>query len=99
MESVVDEDVQRTCILHGPVASQYTSKVDEPIGDILNSIHEGHIARLIKEEYAGDESKIPVVEYFGGKKPASVSATSVNVTTATKLFMKLTPNSQTNKSG
>ena len=48
LESVVDEDVQRTCILHGPVASQYTSKVDEPIGDILNSIHEGHIARLIK---------------------------------------------------
>lgn len=79
LESVVDEDVQRTCILHGPVASQYTSKVDEPIGDILNSIHEGHIARLIKEEYAGDESKIPVVEYFGGKKPASVSATSVNI--------------------
>ena len=31
LESVVDEDVQRTCILHGPVASQYTSKVDEPM--------------------------------------------------------------------
>ena len=89
MESVVDEDVQRTCILHGPVASQYTSKVDEPIGDILNSIHEGHIARLIKEEYAGDESKIPVVEYFGGKKPASVSATSVNVTDGNQVVYEI----------
>ena len=89
LESVVDEDVQRTCILHGPVASQYTSKVDEPIGDILNSIHEGHIARLIKEEYAGDESKIPVVEYFGGKKPASVSATSVNVTDGNQVVYEI----------
>lgn len=89
LESVVDEDVQRTCILHGPVASQYTSKVDEPIGDILNSIHEGHIARLIKEEYAGDESKIPVVEYFGGKKPESVSATSVNVTDGNQVVYEI----------
>lgn len=45
----------------------------------LNSIHEGHIARLIKEEYSGDESKIPVVEYFGGKKAASASSGCVNV--------------------
>lgn len=72
LETVVDEDVQRTCILHGPVASQFTNKVDEPIGEILDSIHEGHIAKLIKDEYNGDASKIPVVEYFGGKKPTAL---------------------------
>ena len=69
LEAVVDEDVQRTCILHGPVACQFTNKVDEPIGEILDNIHEGHIAKLLKDEYNGDVSKIPVVEYFGGKAP------------------------------
>lgn len=74
LETVVDEDVQRTCILHGPVAAQYTTKVNEPIKDILDSVHEGHIARLIKDVYGGDESRIPVVEIFGAKQPAVVGA-------------------------
>ncbi|EER30789.1 fatty acid synthase beta subunit dehydratase [Candida tropicalis MYA-3404] len=84
LESVVDEDVQRTCILHGPVASQFTKKVDEPIGEILDSIHEGHIARLVKDEYAGDESKIPVVEYFGGYKTDKVSVDNVQINATRK---------------
>lgn len=74
LEAVVDEDVERTCILHGPVAAQFTNKVDEPIKEILDSIHDGHIARLIKDDYNGDESSIPVVEYFGGKSPAKIEA-------------------------
>lgn len=74
LESVVDEDVQRTCILHGPVAAQFSNKVNEPIKDILDGIHEGHIARLVKDAYNNDTSKIPVVEYFGGKAPEPVEA-------------------------
>lgn len=66
LEAVVDEDVQRTCILHGPVAAQFTNKIDEPIGEILDLIHDGHIAKLLEDEYNGDESSIPTVEYFGG---------------------------------
>lgn len=76
LESVVDEDVQRTCILHGPVAAQFTNKVDEPIKDILDGIHDGHINRLVKDDYEGDFSKIPVVEYFGGVTPSSVESVS-----------------------
>ncbi|ODV67313.1 beta subunit of fatty acid synthase [Hyphopichia burtonii NRRL Y-1933] len=76
LEAVVDEDVQRTCILHGPVAAQFTNEINEPIKDILDSIHDGHIARLIKDEYAGDESKIPVVEYFGGQQPTAIAASA-----------------------
>ncbi|KAI5956395.1 FAS1 [Candida jiufengensis] len=80
LESVVDEDVQRTCILHGPVACQFTNKVDEPIGEILDNIHEGHIKKLIIDEYNGDESKIPIVEYFGGSKPVEIkSLTNVTI--------------------
>lgn len=65
LEAVVDEDVQRTCILHGPVAAQFTNKVDEPIKEILDNIHQGHINRLLKDYYNNDESSIPTVEYFG----------------------------------
>lgn len=65
LEAVVDGDVGRTCILHGPVAAQFTSKVDEPVKDILDGVHNGHIARLVQDVYGGDELKIPVVEYFG----------------------------------
>ncbi|ODV82972.1 hypothetical protein CANARDRAFT_30438 [[Candida] arabinofermentans NRRL YB-2248] len=74
LEAVVDEDVQRTCILHGPVAAQFTNKVDEPIKEILDSIHEGHISKLLEEVYGGDASKIPVVEYFSDKSTEKVSS-------------------------
>ncbi|CDH17161.1 probable Fatty acid synthase subunit beta [Zygosaccharomyces bailii ISA1307] len=73
LEAVVDEDVQRTCILHGPVAAQFTKKVNEPIKDILDNIHQGHIRRLLEAQYDGQESKIPVVEYFGGETPVMVT--------------------------
>ncbi|AMD19951.1 HCL200Cp [Eremothecium sinecaudum] len=65
IEAVVGEDVQRVCILHGPVAAQFTKNIDEPIKSIMDSIHDGHIKKLINDFYGGDESKIPVYEYFG----------------------------------
>lgn len=73
LDTVFDGDVQRTCILHGPVAAQFTNKIDEPIKDILDTIHDGHISKLLKDSYNGDASKIPVVEYFGGKSPEPVA--------------------------
>lgn len=80
LESVYDEEVQRTCILHGPVAAQFTNKVNEPIKDIMDGIHDGHIKRLVRDEYNGDASTIPVVEYFGGKAPVSLtSAENVSI--------------------
>jgi fatty acid synthase subunit beta len=72
LEAVVDQDVQRTCILHGPVAAQFTNKVDEPIGEILDGIHDGHISKLLTDQYNSDESSIPVVEYFGGEDPVDI---------------------------
>ncbi|KAK6458738.1 S-acyl fatty acid synthase thioesterase [Scheffersomyces xylosifermentans] len=95
LEAVVDEDVQRTCILHGPVAAQFTSVVNEPIGEILDSIHEGHIARLIKDSYNGDASKIPIVEYIGGSPAAKFdSLENVKITrTADKVTYAVTGSS------
>jgi fatty acid synthase subunit beta len=77
LEAVVDQDVERTCILHGPVAAQFTNDVDEPVKSILDGIHDGHIEKLVKDIYAGDASKIPVVEYFGGEEPVSVKFDTV----------------------
>lgn len=74
LDTVFDGDVQRTCILHGPVAAQFTNKIDEPIKEILDSIHDGHIAKLLKDQYNGNEAAIPVVEYFGGKSPSTSAA-------------------------
>lgn len=88
LETVFDEDVQRTCILHGPVAAQFTNKVNEPIKEILDNIHEGHIKKLITDEYNGDASAIPVVEFFGGKAPVNVK--SVSGVTVEKTASKVT---------
>lgn len=91
LETVFDEDVQRTCILHGPVAAQFTNKVNEPIKEIMDGIHEGHIAKLLADEYNGDAKNIPEVEYFGGKAPvASKAVAGVSVTeTASKVTYKI----------
>lgn len=70
LAAVVDQDVGRTCILQGPVAARYSKVVDEPIGKILDDIHEGHINHLIKDHYEGDKSSIPTIECFGGPAPS-----------------------------
>ncbi|KAF7505865.1 hypothetical protein GJ744_012487 [Endocarpon pusillum] len=67
LEAVVDQDVGRTCILQGPTAAKYSSKIDEPIKEILDGIHNAHIKGLVQDVYGGKESAVPVVEYFGGK--------------------------------
>jgi fatty acid synthase subunit beta len=66
LEAVIDQDVGRTCILQGPTAVKYSKVVDEPIKEILDGIHTAHIKGLIQDIYGGEESTIPVTEYFGG---------------------------------
>ncbi|KFY70818.1 hypothetical protein V498_10195, partial [Pseudogymnoascus sp. VKM F-4517 (FW-2822)] len=67
LEAVIGQDVGRTCILQGPTAVKYSKIVDEPIKDILDGVHNAHIEGLTRDIYNGDESAIPVTEYFGGK--------------------------------
>jgi fatty acid synthase subunit beta len=67
LDAVVDQDVGRTCILQGPMAVKYSTVVDEPIKDILDGIHHKHIKYLLHDVYEDDESKVPVIEYFGSK--------------------------------
>ncbi|KAI1089803.1 fatty acid synthase beta subunit [Rostrohypoxylon terebratum] len=67
LDAVVDQDVGRVCILHGPVAAKYSHTTEESIKDILDRVHEGHIKMLKRDLYGGDHGKIPTIEYFGDK--------------------------------
>lgn len=69
LEAVMDEDVQRTCILQGPVSVRASTKVNEPIKDIMDGIHNGQIDYLLEKFYNNDTTSIPVVDYFGGADP------------------------------
>ncbi|KAF4627357.1 hypothetical protein G7Y89_g10799 [Cudoniella acicularis] len=51
----------------GPMAVKHSKIVDEPIKDILDGVHDAHIKGLTQDVYGGNESSIPVIEYFGGK--------------------------------
>ncbi|CAD6586816.1 MAG: beta subunit of fatty acid synthetase [Alectoria sarmentosa] len=74
LDAVVDQDVGRICILHGPVAAKYSTTSDEPIKDILDGIHRGYIEKLTQDVYGGDEGRVPAVEYFGDQEAKDVDA-------------------------
>ncbi|KAL7933753.1 beta subunit of fatty acid synthase [Trichoderma chlorosporum] len=67
LDAVIGQDVGRTCILQGPTAAKFSTVIDEPIQDILDNIHNSHIASLTRDFYNNDEASIPATEYFGGK--------------------------------
>lgn len=67
LDAVIGQDVGRTCILQGPTAAKFSTVIDEPIKDILDGIHNAHIAALTRDYYNGNAASIPEVEYFGGK--------------------------------
>ncbi|KAF2687098.1 beta subunit of fatty acid synthase [Lentithecium fluviatile CBS 122367] len=89
LEAVVDQDVGRTCILQGPMAVKYSTKVDEPIKDILDGVHNGHIKYLLRDVYGGDESKVPVIEYFGSKLIGASEDVEVDGLTVSTLDQKI----------
>ena len=51
VDAVVDRDAGRVCILHGPVAAQYSQECDEPAKQILDTITYSHIDMLLSEQY------------------------------------------------
>ncbi|KAF2008810.1 beta subunit of fatty acid synthase [Aaosphaeria arxii CBS 175.79] len=67
VEAVVDEDVQRTCILQGPVAVAHSTpdNINEPVKVILDKINDGHLDSILEQTYGGVKKSIPTVEFFG----------------------------------
>ncbi|CBF73431.1 hypothetical protein AN7873.2 [Aspergillus nidulans FGSC A4] len=64
LEAVTNQDVGRICILHGPVAAQYTKVANEPVKQILDNIHKPHVQAILKQQYAGDTSRVPTLDYL-----------------------------------
>ncbi|OAX82726.1 hypothetical protein ACJ72_02921 [Emergomyces africanus] len=96
LEAVVGQDVGRVCILQGPMAVKYSNTIDEPVKNILDGIHNAHIKGLVRDVYGGNESNVPVVEYFGGQLLLEADAeTEIDGLTisedATKLSYRLSP--------
>ncbi|PYH64516.1 fatty acid synthase subunit beta [Aspergillus vadensis CBS 113365] len=60
LEAVFGQDVERICILHGPVAAQYTCTPNESVRGILESLHKYYIEPILKERYTGDLSNVPL---------------------------------------
>ncbi len=67
VEAVVDEDVQRTCILQGPVAVTYSTpqNINEPVKVMLDKINDGYMHEILQETYVGSRKAIPKIEFFG----------------------------------
>lgn len=61
VEAVQDGDVQRVVILQGPMAVRYSTRVNEPVGEILHGIHSGWI-ELFVQETGTEISSCPAVE-------------------------------------
>ncbi|KID60191.1 Fatty acid synthase subunit beta [Metarhizium brunneum] len=59
LAAVVGEDAGRTCILQGPVAAKYSTRVDEPVGEILDSINRGLISNIMKDRYSDNVACVP----------------------------------------
>ncbi|KAF9776597.1 hypothetical protein IL306_005195 [Fusarium sp. DS 682] len=52
VEAVAGRDVERTCILHGPVAARYSREIDVPIREILDGIYHTYIDSFDHSEQA-----------------------------------------------
>ncbi|ORX74095.1 hypothetical protein DL89DRAFT_253981 [Linderina pennispora] len=76
-DALVDQDIQRTFILHGPLSARYSTKVDEPVKDILDGIYNGQTSAFLDWYYGGDKSRVPVVEYISPSLQRSVSPCTV----------------------
>lgn len=70
VDAVFDQDPQRVCILHGPMAARHSKLVNEPVRDILGNTEQGLIKRLLERYYGDDVTKVPSVEYLGKAAPA-----------------------------
>ncbi|KAF4458052.1 fatty acid synthase subunit beta [Fusarium austroafricanum] len=60
--AVPNHDAERVCILHGPVAAQYSTKVNEPVSEILGNIHTAWVTAILETHYQGQSELVPVFE-------------------------------------
>ncbi|KAJ2671787.1 fatty acid synthase alpha subunit Lsd1 [Coemansia spiralis] len=79
LDAIVDQDPQRVIIQQGPVAAQFSTKVDEPVKDILDGIYKAHVAAILESNYSGNKTLVPIVEYIGDDPTLILSLDNVHV--------------------
>jgi len=79
LEAVVGQDPGRVCVLQGPVAVRHSTKANEPISSILDTINQEHIKQLKARYYQNNDTLVPVVDYFGGAEIRDVRRKIRNV--------------------
>lgn len=52
VDAVMDQDAQRICIIQGPVAAQYSTRVDESAQSILDGISKRHVEMVRRDFYS-----------------------------------------------
>ena len=55
LDAVIDQDAQRVCIIHGPVAARHAKIVDEHAAAILDGIARSHIEMLRRSLYSEED--------------------------------------------
>lgn len=71
IDAVFDQDPERVCILQGPIAVKYSTKVDEPVKEILGNVESKLVQYLLERYYDNSEANVPVVEYVGAKSSSA----------------------------
>ena len=71
LDAVINQDPQRVCIIHGPVAARHTTKIDEPAATILDDIADGLTNSLM--------SDLPIEDAPDTTAPVPSSAPSFNI--------------------
>ncbi|KAJ2466075.1 fatty acid synthase alpha subunit Lsd1, partial [Coemansia sp. RSA 2322] len=94
LATVVDQDPQRVYIQQGPAAARFSTRVNEPVRDILDGVYQGHIAALLAREYQGDEANVPVVEYIGAQPGVAATLAHVTEQVTDTVRTYVLPNSQ-----
>ena len=81
IDAVIDQDIQRTCILHGPVAARYSGpeNVDEPVKVMLDRINSDFLELFCKDMGRSQDSPIPSYDYFHGKNQEVPDTTDYEV--------------------
>ncbi|KAJ2073744.1 fatty acid synthase alpha subunit Lsd1 [Coemansia sp. S155-1] len=94
LDAVVEQDPQRVVIQQGPVATRYSTTVNEPVKDILDGVYHGHIAVLLNHDYGGDAANVPVVECIAAQPGAVTLPESVTVQATDSKRTYLLPSDQ-----
>ncbi|EME39032.1 fatty acid synthase-like protein [Dothistroma septosporum NZE10] len=78
VDSLVGKDVQRACIIQGPVAVRHSTIHDEPVQDILDNICNFHIESLLQ---SGETPGVARKQDLGRPNSIKKSVPGVQITT------------------